>query len=63
MLSINFTVVVLDEGTMFTFSSYICIANGYSSFNSHVPDTRILEASAPIFYRDIDDLADDLDKI
>jgi hypothetical protein len=45
MASFNFTNVVLDEGTTFTFGSLFCIANGRGGFNSHLAETR--EATAP----------------
>jgi hypothetical protein len=49
MASFNFTSVVLDEGTTFTFSSWFCIA-----------ETREPTASAPASYCNIGALVDDL---
>jgi hypothetical protein len=35
MASFNFTSTVLDEGTTFIFSSWICVANSLGGFSSH----------------------------
>jgi hypothetical protein len=48
MASFDFTNVMLDEGTMFVFGSWICIANCSSCFNSHLAETSKLEAPAAI---------------
>jgi hypothetical protein len=45
--SFDFTSAVLDEGTTFIFSSWVYIASGSGSFNSHLADTREAEASTP----------------
>jgi hypothetical protein len=50
----NFTSIRLDEGTMFTFGSWVCVANGSGGFNSHLANTRKPEVSASTSYRDID---------
>jgi hypothetical protein len=63
MASFNFTCIVLDEGTTFTFSLWFCITNCRGGFNSHLAGTMEPTASAPASCRDIDDLADDLGKI
>jgi hypothetical protein len=63
MASFNFTSVVLNEGTAFTFGSWVCIANGRGGFDSHLANTKEVEAYAPASCRDIDDLADDLGEI
>jgi hypothetical protein len=63
MALFNFTSVVLNEGTTFTFGSWFYIANGPGGFNSHLADTRESTASAPASCRDMDDLADDLGEI
>jgi hypothetical protein len=36
MASFHFTSAMLKEGTTFTFSSWVCIANGLGGFNSHL---------------------------
>jgi hypothetical protein len=36
MASLSFTSSMLDEGPIFIFGSWICIANGLGGFNSHV---------------------------
>jgi hypothetical protein len=46
MASFNFTSAVLDEGTTFIFSSWICVANGLGGFNSHLANPKELEASS-----------------
>jgi hypothetical protein len=40
MASLSFTSNMLDEGTTFIFSSWICAANGLGGFNSHLTDFR-----------------------
>jgi hypothetical protein len=47
MASFSFTSAVLDEGTTFIFSSWICVANGLGGFNSHLADSRKPEACTP----------------
>jgi hypothetical protein len=56
MPSLSFISTVLDEGTTFIFSSWICIANGLSGFNSHLANSRKLEASTPTRCSDLDEL-------
>jgi hypothetical protein len=43
--SLSFTSTVLDEGTIFVFGSWICVSNGLGGFNSHLVDSKKLEAS------------------
>jgi hypothetical protein len=62
MASFNFTSAVLDEGTTFTFGSWICIANGSGGFNSHLSNTRKPEVSASTSSCDINNLIDDLNE-
>jgi hypothetical protein len=38
MASLNFTNTVLDEGTIFIFGSWICIANGLGGFCSNLAE-------------------------
>ncbi|RLN16537.1 uncharacterized protein C2845_PM02G16410 [Panicum miliaceum] len=40
MASFNFTSVVLDEGTIFTFGSWVCVANGSGGFNNHLANPK-----------------------
>jgi hypothetical protein len=49
--------------TIFIFGSRICIANGLGGFNSHLANSRELEASTPTSSCDIDEHADNLGKI
>jgi hypothetical protein len=63
MASFNFTSVVLDEGTTFTFSSWICIANGSGGFNSHLANSREPEASSLTPSSDLDKFIDKLDDL
>jgi hypothetical protein len=63
MALFNFTSAVLDEGTTFTFGSWVSVANDSGGFNSHRANTREPEASAPASCHDIDDLAKDLREI
>jgi hypothetical protein len=60
MASFNFTNVVLDEGTTFTFSSWFYITDDGGGFNSHLAETRKPTASATASFRDINDFAVDL---
>jgi hypothetical protein len=55
MASLSFTSTVLDEGTTFIFGSWICIANGLGGINSHLVDSRKLEASTPTRSSDLDE--------
>jgi hypothetical protein len=63
MTLFNFTSVMLDEGTTFTFGFWVSVTNSSGDFNSCRADTREPESSAPALCRDINDLADDLGKI
>jgi hypothetical protein len=53
MASFNFTSAVLDEGTTFTFSSWVCIANSLGGFNNHLANPKKPEAYAPTSSLDI----------
>jgi hypothetical protein len=61
--SFNFTNVVLDEGTTFIFSSWICIANGLGDFNCHLANSRELEASTSTRSSDLNEFIDNLDEL
>jgi hypothetical protein len=63
MASLSFTSSMLDEGPIFIFGSWICIANGLGGFNSHVVDSRKAEASTPIQRSDLDKFIDNLDEL
>jgi hypothetical protein len=56
MASFSFTSTVLDEGTTFIFSSWICIANGSGGFNSHLTDSRKPKAFATTRRSNLDEL-------
>jgi hypothetical protein len=55
MATFNFTSTVLDEGTTFIFSSWICVANGLGGFNSHLANSKEPEASPSTGSSDLDD--------
>jgi hypothetical protein len=63
MASFNFTSAMLDEGTTFIFGFWICVANGSGGFNSHLDDSRKLEASTTSRGSDLDEFIDNLDKL
>jgi hypothetical protein len=63
MASFNFTSAMPNEGTSFTFDSWVCIANGRGGFNCHLADPRESKASAPTPYWDIDVVTDGFDRI
>jgi hypothetical protein len=63
MSSLSFTSNMLDKGTTFIFGSWICIANGLGGFNSHLIDSRKLEASAATRHSNLDSFIDDLDEL
>jgi hypothetical protein len=58
-----FTITMLDAGTTFIFSSWIYVANGLGGFNSHLSDSRKLEASTPTRSSDLDKFVDSLDEL
>jgi hypothetical protein len=60
MASLSFTSTVLDETTIFIFSSWICVANGLGGFNIHLVDSRKPEASAATRRSNLDYFIDDL---
>jgi hypothetical protein len=63
MASLSFTSTVLDEGTIFIFGSWICVANGLGGFNSHLVDFRKPEASAATRRSNLDYFIDNLDEL
>jgi hypothetical protein len=63
MASLSFTSTMLDKGTTFIFGSWLCVANGLGSFNSHLADSRKLEASAATRHSDLDEFIDNLDEL
>jgi hypothetical protein len=63
MASFNFTSTMLDEGTTFIFSSWICIANGLGGFNGHLANSRKPEVSTPTRSSDLDKFVDTLDEL
>jgi hypothetical protein len=63
MASFNFTSAMPDEGTMITFGSWVCIADGSGSFSNLLATSRKPEASTSASSHDVDDLADDLGEI
>jgi hypothetical protein len=46
MATLNFTSVVPEEDTTFTFDSWVCIANDSGGFSSHLVNPREPEVSA-----------------
>jgi hypothetical protein len=60
MASFNFTSAVLNEGTTFIFSSWICVANGLGGFNSHLANSKEPEATSSTRSSDLDDFIDNL---
>jgi hypothetical protein len=63
MTSFDFTSTMLDEGTMFAFDSWICVANDSSGFNSHLADSSKPEASAANQCSYLDKFIDNLDEL
>jgi hypothetical protein len=61
--SFDFTSVVLDEGTTFVFGSRNCVANDSGGFNSHLADTRELEASLATQRSHLGEFVDNLDEM
>jgi hypothetical protein len=53
MASFNFTSVVPDEGTTFTFGSWVYITNDSGGLNNHLANPKKLEVSASTSSRDI----------
>jgi hypothetical protein len=60
MVSFNFTSTsaMLDEGTTFIFSSWICVANGFVGFNNHLANSNEAEASSSTPSSDLDEFID-----
>jgi hypothetical protein len=63
MASLSFTSTVLDEGTTFISSSWICIAKGLGGFNSYLADSKKPEASTPTRCSDLDKLVNNLNEL
>jgi hypothetical protein len=63
MASFNFTSAVLDKGTIFIFDSWICVANGFGGFNSHLANSKEPEASSSTPSSDLDEFIDNLDDL
>jgi hypothetical protein len=63
MAFFNFTSAMLDEGTTFIFSSWICVANDLGGFNSHLVNSRELEASSSTPSSDLDEFIDNFDDL
>jgi hypothetical protein len=61
--SFNFTSAVLDEGTTFTFGSWIYVANGSGGFNSHLANSRESEASSSTPTSDLEEFINNLDDL
>jgi hypothetical protein len=54
---------VLNEGTTFIFSSWICVTNSLGGFNSHLADSRKPEASTPTRRSDLNKFINNLDEL
>jgi hypothetical protein len=63
MASFSFTSTMLNEGTMFIFGSWFCVANGSGGFNGHLADSKNPEASTPSRCSDLDKFVDSLDEL
>jgi hypothetical protein len=63
MASFNFTSVVLDEGTTFTFDSWVYITDGSGGFNSHLGNPRELEVPTTTQHNHLDKFVDNLDEM
>jgi hypothetical protein len=63
MASFCFISTVLDEATIFIFSSWIYVANSSGSFNSHLADFRKPEVSTPTRCSDLDKFINSLDEL
>jgi hypothetical protein len=62
MASFNLTVAP-EEGAAYIFGSWVCIANGSGSFDSHLANPKGPEASTPTSNHDIDELSNNLGEI
>jgi hypothetical protein len=51
---------MLDEGTMFVFGSWVCVADSVDSFRRHLIDNANPEAPAATPHRDLDKFIDNL---
>jgi hypothetical protein len=56
MASFNFISALLDEGTTFIFGSWNCVATGSCGFNSHLANSKKLEASSSTPSGNLDDM-------
>jgi hypothetical protein len=63
MATFNFTSVVLDEGTTFTFGSWFCIADGAGDIRRQLIDNKKPEAPAANLRRDLIEFIDNLDEM
>jgi hypothetical protein len=63
MTTFDFTNAMLDEGTMFTFGSWVCVGDGVGDFRWHLVDDKKPEASATTFHHELDDFVDNLDEM
>jgi hypothetical protein len=63
MASFNFTSGMLNEGTIFIFSSWIYVANGLGGFNSHLANSKEPEATSSTPSSDLDEFIDSLDDL
>jgi hypothetical protein len=63
MASFSFTSTMLDEGAMFIFGSWICVANGSGGFNGHLANSRKPEVSTPTRGSDLDKFVDNLNEL
>jgi hypothetical protein len=52
-----------DEGTTFIFGSWICVASGLGGFNSHLANSKELEATSSTPSSNLDEFIDNLDDL
>jgi hypothetical protein len=62
MTFFNFASAVLDGGTTFIFSLWVCVTNGAGSFCWHLVNDMKLEASAASQHSGLDEFIDNLDE-
>jgi hypothetical protein len=63
MASFCFTSTVLDQGTMFVFALWICVANGSGGFNGHLADSTKPKASVANRSSNLDEFVKNLDEL
>ena len=63
LLAILNSTIVLEEGTIFIFGSWTCIANGFGGFTSHLAKPEESEALALVHVDGAHKLAGNLDKL